>query len=74
MGGRVELDKDMKALGTGLWRSGRPATFHWLRGLAFAPDGTLYLRDEHLVRKLDSAGQVSTWRSDRSKQHYRRAG
>jgi hypothetical protein len=37
------------------------ATFQWLRGLAFAPDGTLYIRDEHLVRKLDLSGQVTTW-------------
>jgi hypothetical protein len=37
------------------------ARFHWLKGLAFAPDGTLYMRDEHLVRKLDRSGQVTTW-------------
>jgi len=37
------------------------ATFHYIRDMSFAPDGTLYLLDEHLVRKLDRAGQVSTW-------------
>lgn len=37
------------------------ARFRWVKGLAFAPDGTLYMRDEHLVRKLDRNGQVSTW-------------
>jgi hypothetical protein len=44
-------------------RDGPPARvrFHWLRGLAFAPDGTLYIRDEHLVRKLERSGQVTTW-------------
>ena len=44
-------------------QDGAPARvrFHWLKGLAFAPDGTLYMRDEHLVRKLDASGQVSTW-------------
>jgi hypothetical protein len=35
--------------------------FRWVKSLAFAPDGTLYVRDEHLVRKLDPGGQVSTW-------------
>lgn len=37
------------------------AKFHWVKGLAFAPDGTLYIRDEHLVRRLDRSGQVTTW-------------
>jgi hypothetical protein len=37
------------------------ATFHSIRDMSFAPDGTLYLLDEHLVRKLDRAGQVRTW-------------
>lgn len=47
VGGRVGLDKDMHALGTGYWR--------------IAPDGALYLLDEHLIRKLDKSGQVTTW-------------
>lgn len=29
--------------------------------MSFAPDGTLYLLDEHLIRKLDKSGQVTTW-------------
>ena len=37
------------------------ARFRWVKSLAFAPDGTLFIRDEHLVRKLDRSGQVSTW-------------
>ena len=37
------------------------ALFHALNGLCFVPDGTLYMLDEHLVRKLDRSGQVSTW-------------
>ena len=37
------------------------ARFRWVKSLAFAPDGTLYMRDEHLVRKLDRSGQVSKW-------------
>lgn len=37
------------------------ATFHYIRDMSFAPDGTLFLLDEHLIRKLDRAGQVSTW-------------
>ena len=37
------------------------ALFRHLNGLSFAPDGTLYMLDEHLVRKLDRSGQVSTW-------------
>ena len=28
--------------------------------MSFAPDGTLYLMDEHLIRKLDRTGQVAT--------------
>jgi len=44
-------------------RDGPPARarFHGLKGVAFAPDGTLYMRDEHLVRKLDRTGHVTTW-------------
>jgi hypothetical protein len=37
------------------------AYFNHLDGMCFSPDGTLYLLDEHLVRKLDRSGQVSTW-------------
>jgi hypothetical protein len=37
------------------------AYFDHLDGMCFAPDGTLYMLDEHLVRKLDRSGQVSTW-------------
>ena len=37
------------------------AYFDHLDGMCFTPDGTLYLLDEHLVRKLDRNGQVSTW-------------
>jgi hypothetical protein len=37
------------------------ALFRYIRDMSFAPDGTLYLLDEHLIRKLDKSGQVSTW-------------
>jgi hypothetical protein len=37
------------------------AYFNHLEGLCFMPDGTLFLIDEHLVRRLDRTGQVSTW-------------
>lgn len=37
------------------------AYFKHLEGMCFAPDGRLFLLDEHLVRKLDRGGQVSTW-------------
>jgi hypothetical protein len=37
------------------------AQFRWISDMTFAPDGTLYLMDEHLIRKLDRAGQVVTW-------------
>jgi hypothetical protein len=37
------------------------AQFRWIADLSFAPDGTLYIRDEHLIRKLDRSGQVVTW-------------
>jgi hypothetical protein len=37
------------------------AQFRWIADMSFAPDGTLFVRDEHLIRKLDRAGQVSTW-------------
>jgi hypothetical protein len=29
--------------------------------MCLGPDGTLFMLDEHLVRKLDLRGQVSTW-------------
>ena len=37
------------------------ARFVQLRDMCFAPDGTLYLLDEILVRRLDRQGQMSTW-------------
>jgi hypothetical protein len=37
------------------------AYFNHLEGMCFTPDGTLFMLDEHLVRKLDKSGQVSTW-------------
>lgn len=37
------------------------AIFRYIKDMCFAPDGTLYTVDEHLVRKLDRSGQVSTW-------------
>lgn len=37
------------------------AQFRWIGDMTFGPDGTLYLRDEHLIRKLDRTGQVVTW-------------
>jgi hypothetical protein len=37
------------------------ALFDHLDGMCFAPDGTMYLLDEHLIRKLDTKGRVSTW-------------
>ena len=37
------------------------AIFRYIRDMCFAPDGTLYTVDEHLLRKLDRSGQVSTW-------------
>jgi hypothetical protein len=37
------------------------AQFRWIADMSYAPDGTLFLLDEHLIRKLDRAGQVTTW-------------
>ena len=37
------------------------AYFNHLEGLCFSPDGTMFALDEHLVRKIDKNGQVSTW-------------
>ena len=37
------------------------ARFRWIADMSFAADGTLFIRDEHLFRKLDRAGQVTTW-------------
>ena len=37
------------------------AIFRYIKDMCFAPDGTLYTVDEHLLRKLDRKGQVSTW-------------
>lgn len=36
------------------------AYFNHLDGMCFTPDGTLFMLDEHLIRKL-AGGQVSTW-------------
>lgn len=36
------------------------AYFNRLNGMCFTPDGTLFMLDEHLIRKL-AGGQVSTW-------------
>ena len=36
------------------------AYFSRLDGMCFSPDGTLFMLDEHLIRKLAN-GQVSTW-------------
>ena len=37
------------------------AQFRWIADMSFSTDGTLFLRDEHLIRKLDRSGQVTTW-------------
>jgi hypothetical protein len=37
------------------------AQFRWMSDMGFAADGTLFVRDEHLIRKLDRSGQVTTW-------------
>lgn len=37
------------------------AIFRYIKDMCFAPDGTLYTVDEHLLRKLDRSGRVSTW-------------
>jgi hypothetical protein len=37
------------------------AQFRWMSDLGFAADGSLFVRDEHLIRKLDPAGNVTTW-------------
>lgn len=37
------------------------AIFRYIKDMCFAPDGTLYTVDEHLLRKLTRSGQVSTW-------------
>jgi hypothetical protein len=40
----------------------KSAHFGTVRGLCFAPDGTLYVHDaNHLIRKITPAGQVTTW-------------
>lgn len=40
----------------------RGAHFATLKGLCFAPDGTLFVHDaNHLIRKITPAGQVTTW-------------
>jgi hypothetical protein len=35
--------------------------FNHLEGMCFTPDGTFFALDEHLIRKMDKNGQVSTW-------------
>jgi hypothetical protein len=37
------------------------AYFNHLDGMCFTPDGVLFMLDEHLIRRLDKNGQVSTW-------------
>ncbi|OGT99506.1 MAG: hypothetical protein A2X80_14110 [Geobacteraceae bacterium GWB2_52_12] len=37
------------------------ATFVKMRGMCFAADGTLFVLDEMIVRRIDRRGQVSTW-------------
>ena len=37
------------------------AIFRYIKDMCFAPDGTLYTVDEHLLRRLTRSGQVSTW-------------
>ncbi|MCX8113814.1 MAG: hypothetical protein N3D71_01935 [Burkholderiaceae bacterium] len=40
----------------------RQAHFGTVKGLCFAPDGTLFVHDaNHLIRKITPAGQVATW-------------
>ena len=40
----------------------RLAYFGTVRSMCFAPDGTLYINDaKHIIRKLTTAGQVTTW-------------
>jgi hypothetical protein len=37
------------------------AYFQYSRDLCFAPDGTAYVNDEMLIRRIDPTGQVTTW-------------
>ena len=37
------------------------AYFDRMRDLCYAPDGTLFVLDEHLIRRIDTKGGVSTW-------------
>jgi hypothetical protein len=37
------------------------AYFQQSRDLCFAPDGTAYVNDDLLIRRIDVAGQVTTW-------------
>ncbi|HEX6973950.1 MAG TPA: hypothetical protein VF147_06085 [Vicinamibacterales bacterium] len=37
------------------------AYFNHIEGMCFSPDGTLFALDEHLVRKLEKTGTISTW-------------
>lgn len=42
--------------------SARQAYFGTFRSMCIAPDGTLYVNDaKHIIRKLTTAGQVTTW-------------
>jgi hypothetical protein len=52
----------------GTWLAGHPmdgpsplAYFQYSRDLCFAPDGTAYVNDEMLIRRIDPTGQVTTW-------------
>jgi hypothetical protein len=39
----------------------RQAHFSGIRGLCYAPDGTLFVHDALVIRKITPDGQVSTW-------------
>jgi hypothetical protein len=39
----------------------RQAHFSGIRGLCYAPDGTLFVHDTLVIRKITPDGQVSTW-------------
>jgi hypothetical protein len=37
------------------------ARFVKINGLCFVPDGTAYLQDDGVVRRIERSGTVSTW-------------
>lgn len=52
----------------GTWMDGHPmdgpselAVFEGTRDLCAAPDGTIYVNDDLLIRRIDQKGQVTTW-------------